>query len=80
MSDRWLTVDQAGELAWVPNETILRWIREGHVRHVRLGVHSKHIRIRESWLNQAVDEAKARGEKNEPARRRPWIIKEDTSK
>ncbi len=57
--DPWLTLQQAAEHAQAHEATLRRWIRAGVLRHARVGVGVKHIRIRVSWLDAALESSTA---------------------
>jgi excisionase family DNA binding protein len=54
-SDPWLTLRQAAERARCHDATVRRLIRAGLLRHARVGAGRKHIRVRASWLDAALE-------------------------
>ena len=53
--DPWLTLRRAAEYAHCHEATLRRLIKAGLLRHARVGAGKKHIRVRESWLNAALE-------------------------
>ena len=54
--DRWLTLREGAARAACNEATLRRLIRAGLLRHARVGAGRKHIRIRASWIDQALEE------------------------
>lgn len=54
-TDPWLTVQQCAERAQCSERTIRRLIRARALRHARVGVGRKNIRVRASWLDAALE-------------------------
>jgi excisionase family DNA binding protein len=52
--DAWLTMRQAAARAQAHEATLRRLIQVGLLRHARVGPGKKHIRIRASWLDEAL--------------------------
>ena len=57
--DPWLTLEQCAARANCHKRTLERMITAGLLRHARVGVGRKHIRIRASWLEDALQERSA---------------------
>ena len=55
--DPWLTLREAGVYAGVHYETLRRWIASGFLRGARIGVGKKSIRVRKSWVDEAMTAA-----------------------
>ena len=55
--DRWLTLQECAERARCHEATLRRLIKAGLLRHARVGAGKKHIRIRASWLDAALEAA-----------------------
>jgi excisionase family DNA binding protein len=53
--DPWLTLQQAADERQCHEATLRRLIKAGLLRHARIGLGRKHIRIRRSWLDQAME-------------------------
>jgi excisionase family DNA binding protein len=53
--DPWLSLAQCAERAVCHESTLRRLIRAGVLRHARIGVGRKIIRIRRSWLDAAME-------------------------
>ena len=53
-TDRWLTVEDITTMLHVHEQTVRRWLREGHLRGVLLGRKAGY-RVRESDLNAYLD-------------------------
>jgi excisionase family DNA binding protein len=54
-ADPWLTLREAAQRARCHEATLRRLIRAGTLRYARLG--RKHIRIRASWVDEAIERA-----------------------
>lgn len=52
--DPFLTLRQAADEQQCHEATLRRLIRAGVLRHARVGLGRKHIRIRRSWLQEAM--------------------------
>ena len=55
--DPWLTVSQSATRAHCHPQTIRRLCKANQLRHARVGLGKKAIRIRASWLDQAIEAA-----------------------
>jgi excisionase family DNA binding protein len=53
--DHWLTLRQAAERAHCHEATLRRLIKAGLLRHARVGAGRKHIRVKSSWLDAAME-------------------------
>lgn len=56
-ADQWLNLKQAAARAVCNESTLRRLIRAGLLRHARVGVGRKHIRLRASWVDAALEAA-----------------------
>lgn len=56
-TDPWLSVHQAAARVLCNPATIRRLIAAGRLRHARIGVGNKIIRIRASWLDRCLEES-----------------------
>ena len=54
-NDPWLTLRQAAARVQAHEATLRRLIRAGVLRHARVGAGRKHIRIRASWVDEALE-------------------------
>jgi excisionase family DNA binding protein len=54
-TDPYLTLKQCAERADCHEATLRRLIRAGLLRHARVGLGRKHIRIRASWLDASLE-------------------------
>jgi len=61
-TDPWLTLQQGAERAVCHEATLRRLISAGLLRHARIGAGRKHIRIRASWLDAALEACATPGE------------------
>ena len=55
VDDQWLTLRQCAERAHCHKATVRRLIKAGILRHARVGAGRKHIRVRASWLDAAME-------------------------
>ena len=55
VTDPWLNLHDCAERAQCHEATIRRLIKAGLLRHARVGAGRKHIRIRASWLDAALE-------------------------
>jgi excisionase family DNA binding protein len=53
--DPWLTLQESAQRAHCHEATLRRLIKAGLLRHARVGAGKKHIRIRASWLDAALE-------------------------
>ncbi len=54
--DQWLTLEQCAERALCHEATLRRLIKAGLLRHARVGAGRKHIRVKQSWLDTALEQ------------------------
>ena len=54
-ADPWLTLQECADRAHCHEATLRRLIKAGLLRHARVGAGRKHIRVRASWLDAALE-------------------------